>query len=428
MNNSYRVMVDLEGKTTAYSVEFQTEQRFAQAWQSVLKKAYAKKVVRCTCPGSGEKWLSVRYYEESDSFGLAKYPLTGAEHASECKFYAPNPAMSGMSGYQKGVIDEGTDGTSKIRLAIGLRKRTAMAPSENVTVHPSGRSRAKQPAMRLLGLLNYLWDEAKLNAWWPAMIGKRNIAVVNRRLSTVAAHTTAAGIRLNKVLLLTAKSTTGEWAEHNRQIVSNALSSNYRLLVIAPLAAYNEAKEETLHSVLHIAGFNGIPMLDMAAGIWERAASRFPRALGAWRQGAAIVVIAEIELKKGGRYANVVDLALMSVTENWIPFDSMFELKVANKLSAEGRAFVKPLRFDADADVVFPDFILRDTGANTPLEVFGCSDESYLARKAAKDHYYREHFGIDGWWCWNAAIDPEGVTMMPFPAAVVPADGNHERN
>ena len=64
-----------------------------------------------------------------------------------------------------------------------------------------------------------------------------------------------------------------------------------------------------------------------------------------------------------------------------------------------------------------PDFILRDTGTDTPLEVFGRSDEAYSARKAIKAEYYRTHFGVKGWWYWDAAADPAGCTIAPFPEA-----------
>ena len=78
---------------------------------------------------------------------------------------------------------------------------------------------------------------------------------------------------------------------------------------------------------------------------------------------------------------------------------------------------MKPLRFDAAEDVVFPDFILLDMGADTPMEVFGRNDEAYEARKAIKMAYYQEVFGIDGWWWWNAAADPDGEHIPAFPVA-----------
>src|SRR6185369_5543906 len=137
----------------------------------------------------------------------------------------------------------------------------------------------------------------------------------------------------------------------------------------------------------------------------------------AWQQNQRVMAIAELDLKKDGKYANVVDIALMPVTANWIPFDSMFELLIADKLTSEERGFLKPLRFDAEEDVVFPYFILRDTGDDIPLEVFGRTDEAYEARKALKMAYYQKEFGTDRWWYWDATQDPGAETLKPFPEA-----------
>lgn len=418
MGKTYSVIIELDGqKPTKYSPEFQTDNAFAKGWKAMLTKAHRGGKVTCACPGNGDKLLAVRHYD-SDSFCLARYPLTGGEHGNECRFYAPDPEKSGMSGYQKGVIEDGPNGMIKIRLEIGLKKREASDPAIPPQPAPAPAvGRKSKPAMRLLGLLNYLWDEADLNSWWPAMKGKRDIGRINLWLDDAASHITAAKVQLNSVLLLADHKADGRWATTNRQRVEAAHKSKTRLLAIVPLAAYSPERDKEMASSLKIVGFHGIPMLDMHAGLWGRVCKRFPRAIAAWQNNQRIMAIAELDLKKDGKYADVVDVALMPVTANWIPFDSMFELTVADKLTSEDRGFMKPLRFDADEDVVFPDFILRDTGADTPLEVFGRTDESYEARKAVKMAYYQKEFGTDRWWYWDAAQDPDGRTMKPFPEA-----------
>ena len=88
---------------------------------------------------------------------------------------------------------------------------------------------------------------------------------------------------------------------------------------------------------------------------------------------------------------------------------------LADLLCAGERSFTKPLRYDADNEVVFPDFILTDTPRDTPMEVFGRSDEAYSAPKEAKVAYYANKFGQGNWWCWDAASDPLGEKMPPIP-------------
>jgi hypothetical protein len=76
----------------------------------------------------------------------------------------------------------------------------------------------------------------------------------------------------------------------------------------------------------------------------------------------------------------------MHVSENWIPLDSSYEAVVAEKLDAEHRQYVKPMRYDASISEVFPDFYLLDTKSDKPfpMEVFGMATPAYLARKQLK--------------------------------------------
>lgn len=76
----------------------------------------------------------------------------------------------------------------------------------------------------------------------------------------------------------------------------------------------------------------------------------------------------------------------MNVDDNWIPADSSYELTMLNYLHNQGRAFIKPLRYDASNNDVFPDFCLTDTGGHElfPIEVFGMDTASYLAVRRLK--------------------------------------------
>ena len=130
-----------------------------------------------------------------------------------------------------------------------------------------------------------------------------------------------------------------------------------------------------------------------------------------------MVALAQLSVSRGqsGRpNVTVVSLALMAVSPQWIPVESSHELAVAERLVQERRAFMKPLRFDADQDVVFPDFILRDTNEErgTPMEVWGRSDAAYRARRQEKIDYYRRHFGADRWWHWNASAK-DAMPLFP---------------
>lgn len=401
-----------DGEVKQYDRKFQTAPHFARGWHKTLQRAYGTAQLECLCSGTGNKRLSVKHYDETDAFGLARYPETGEEHALDCRFYAPGAGKSGMRGYEKKVIEARADGKLKIRLAIGLKEaRPASAGNPTPPSDGTGRTKA-QPAMRLGGLLHFLWTQADLNVWPPVGADQRNQVSVNLDLDAAARNVVASRMTLDSVLLLPDSAPSGKRAAKNRERIAAAVKTKTRMLVIAPLAQY--AGNDQLKQ-LSIVGFQGIPIMDLKAGKWESAVASYPLAVGAWKNKQKVMVLAELSLKKEGRYADVVDLALMTVTAHWIPVESSYEARIAEMLVAQSRAFSKPMRFDAEADVVFPDFILRDTGSNTPLEVFGRSDTDYEARKAAKIAYYQREFRTGQWWCWNAAADPDGERIPAFP-------------
>lgn len=122
--------------------------------------------------------------------------------------------------------------------------------------------------------------------------------------------------------------------------------------------------------------------------------------------GEQVVTIVQTDVPNptpAGIRAEVVDVALMVTTAQWIPVDSGYEAAVVGSLVAEGRRFEKPMRFDAEEDRTFPDFWLKDSGDPLPMEVWGMNEPEYLARKAQKVAYYDERYGGGTWWQWDAA-------------------------
>jgi hypothetical protein len=273
--------------------------------------------------------------------------------------------------------------------------------------------------MKLLGLLHYLWDEAGLNLWKPAFAGKRRASLAYWLLNNAADNVWAGKVKLVDQLLLPAFGADTREADRNRTRAAAALDAKYRMLLVAPLAAFTQERCDGMSRQLKIGGFHGMPMAFMLGGLWDSTMRRFPLAIAGWRKGHATVAIAQVELRQGakGVYASVIDMALMSITAEFIPVESGYERIVADQLVAQCRSFAKPLRYDANADQVLPDFILTDTAREVPLEVFGRDDVEYLRRKMEKIAYYDEKYGKDGWWRWDGAADGAVSNLPVFPPA-----------
>ncbi|CAB3840855.1 DUF1173 domain-containing protein [Achromobacter mucicolens] len=417
----YPVEVTLGSNKRPYSPEFQTQDEFKDGWKRVLLMAHGKADVRCTCPGDGEKRLSIHSRANSDRFHLARFPETGAEHSEDCVYYGVDPNMSGLGSYRRGVVQELDDGAVKIKLKVGLQQRAAVAPQDSENSGPAEtkagtpRPRSGQASMTLLGLLHFLWTQAGLHTWAPSMEGKRNLGVVHHHLMRVAMSTYAGRVRFSQNLVIATPSASGQQAGQNKAKSLDAITQRRRLVVVAPLAQHQEGMDGS--SILPIAGFHGIPHLAVDDAIWASIERRFAREIDAWRAGNPIIAVAQTDPPRssgGSMRAQVVDVSLMQITRDWIPVDSGYEALIAEKLVAEKRRFEKPLRFDAGEDAVFPDFWLRDLAVPAPLEVWGLSTSDYQTRKKDKAAHYDETYGAGGWWSWNAAIgDP--VPDLPQP-------------
>ena len=157
---------------------------------------------------------------------------------------------------------------------------------------------------------------------------------------------------------------------------------------------------------------------------WDSVKKRFSSEYAAWKSGAKIVVFAltsPAAVTGRGPSVRAHQIVLMHVSENWIPLDSSYEAVVAEKLDAEHRQYVKPMRYDASISEVFPDFYLLDTKA------ISRSRWKYLVwpllliwpESNSKDYYNRE-YGPYGWWHWDATTASETMVLPHFPESRKP--------
>ena len=109
--------------------------------------------------------------------------------------------------------------------------------------------------------------------------------------------------------------------------------------------------------------------------VWEKAERAYQTILQAAdadvERRPRIVTAALIYAKPEHTYqVDALALALMLVTDQWIPLDSLYELPLVEALQRQGRVFTKPLKFDAKSAAGFPNVRLLDAGAAlVPLHV-----------------------------------------------------------
>jgi len=427
VSQKHAVLID-DGKgdkPKRYTPEFQTSDEFARSWKSVLEKSHHRNgpniTVTCCCRGAGKKSLSVRHISGSDSYYLARFPSSGPDHDPLCEYFGLDDKSTGLKGYESGVIRDTKDGMLAIKLDIGLTEKDPPVQSDCPPPPAIQRPANGQSTMSLLGLLSLLWSEARLNFWYPGMAGKRDFSLVRYRLNDASTHIRSGRTAISDRLFI-GTDPNSKAAEQQNARLSAPDGQDKRLLLLSLLPRYDEAKHEAELKFLPYRYFGGLPLTFFSStGQWQSVKKRFPAEYAAWRKGGKVVVFVVTSpptQTKRGVSVRAQQIALMMVSDNWIPLDSSYEATVASKLDAEQRSYVKPLRYDASLSEVFPDFCLLDTRAKDPfpMEVFGMTSPAYLARKALKTDYYNRNFGPYGWWFWDATVAGPDDELPPFPA------------
>lgn len=372
--------------------------------QAILRQAHAaKKRPHCRCvAGDGPPMYVTKVGER---FFLKRMPGTGFQHAPQCDSFDPAADLTGLGDVLGSAIqDDPEAGTTNLRLDFSLRKvtgRNAPVPgsAESDTVRTDGHK------LTLRGLLHYLWDEAGLTRWVPAMKDARTWRVVRRELVNAAANKDAKGLHLRDRLFIPEPFS----AEHKDEIaarraarltpsVSNAGRDLF--ILVGELKELAPSRAAFKATIKHMPDF---PIM-IAADMNRRLQKRFASELAMWDaiQEAHLVVAATFSVALSG-VATMEEAAVMLVNNQWLPFENLTEKALLDQLIAEGRRFKKGLRYNLAAQRPVASMVLADAGpeAVAMFIVPPNADDEY--RAALADLQQSSHTPA---WVWETSEGP----------------------
>lgn len=385
------------------------------AWRKALETAYNRSPRgrgMCHCRTDLELPLAIRRL--SRLYTIARYPNTGPLHRPDCEFFSPIREFSGSAAYAGGVIQELTQGRIKLRLSFGLRRGEGVSPVPQDRAADSGPRRAGQAQITLLGLLHYLWEDAEINFWHPRFAGKRRWKGLARLLRERAGRLIIARAATLESILVIAEASQ---EARNTEIIASAREEGLRLIVLGELAGVEQSVYD--YAVTLRGGEKAGLRLWASSALIDNAKRRFrlrtdmPESnpvASTQRQIACMMI--EMSTRAVARErvnARIQDMVVMHTSDHYIPVDSTYECRLAERLVEEGREFIKPLRYDSKHALVLPDFLLLDAGNNDkglPMEIYGLDSPKYLLRKKQKETYYLKNFGKSGWWTWEPLRSP----------------------
>ena len=316
---------------------------------------------RCLCVDEGVEM----YVSKCSDFAIKRMPETGADHHPTCPSYELPPSESGLGEVLgEAIIERGSEGV-ELRLDFPLTRRVGRSFAIADRELPA-EVRVARKQLSLRGLLHYLWERAGFNRWYPRMQGKRSYWVLRKFLLQASEDVEAKGLRLAERVFIPesfAKDQVAEIAQRRKQALSILLSSDadlHRKMMIA----IGELKELRTTTLGYEVVLKHLPdctfFLDHKAG--ERTKRAFESELLAWSADQMKLIVACLFYAKREHLYQIEALTLMMTSAQWIPLDHAYEKDVVDKLVAEQRAFLKPLRYEAKHAGNFPNFQLLDAG------------------------------------------------------------------
>lgn len=351
-----------------------------------------------------------------EGFIVKRMPGSGSRHTPDCASYEPPPEASGLGQvFGTAIKEDPATGETALRLGfpmskLGGRATMPVPGSASDSVASDGCS------LSLRGLLHYLWDQAELTRWQPGFAGKRSWSTVRKHLLVAAENKVARGEALRTRLYIPE-----HFSIDQREVLNTRRVARWNRAVAKPgkpqhlMLLIGEVKEIVPARYGFKAVIKHVPDQAFALDehLYRRLGRRFDKELGLWASADTVhmVVIATFGVSEAGT-PMIAEMSLMPVTREWLPIEDSFERQLVERLVAEGRAFIKGLRYDLHRDQPIAAATLTDTGgAGTVMFVLAPG----LDRTAITDFIEcATHSGDAAVWVWN----PGSEAMPRFPSPI----------
>ncbi len=316
----------------------------------------------CLCRTNVELRLYISH--RHGGYVLARMPDTGPNHAPWCDHYDAPDHLTGLGQViGSAVIDDEASGETTLKFGFPLSRSAARAaPSAFTNEKPEVKTAGIRLTLR--SFLHFLWDRSELTHWRPRMANKRNWYIVRREIIGAATSCRVKGDSLGHVLFVPESFS----VETKDEIVSRRMSqlAPVRTSVDAIMVVVGEVKTLDPSRYGDRLVLKHLP--DMPFFMDEDMARRFNRyyadELQLWRSHAHedhLILAASFSINAKGM-PQLYEIAVMPVTREWLPYESLDERALLAKAVQESRIFVKGLRYNLRPSKPIASITLQDTG------------------------------------------------------------------
>ncbi|WCA73016.1 DUF1173 family protein (plasmid) [Agrobacterium tumefaciens] len=284
-----------------------------------------------------------------DKYFIKRMPGTGLTHHHGCEHFDPPPSLSGLGDVMGRAIQQKDDGHTVLKLDFSLTKVGRSAPAQ-ASESKSDTVKAETNKLTLLGLLHYLWHEADLNKWSPRFAGRRNWPMVQARLIEAASAKETKKAALVERLYVPepyyrerAQEIDGRRMKQLQPYMPTSANKTEMLIYVGELKNIEPSRFGSKLVIKHAPSFPIFMDEKMEKSVRKRFALELDFAEA--HEQLKLVMIATAGLNRAAS-AQLAEVSIMLVNENWIPVESFSELQLIDHLTADKRSFTKTLRFN----------------------------------------------------------------------------------
>ena len=364
----------------------------------------------CLCREPG---LEMYIAKVDGRFLCKRMPNSGPTHVPACDSYEPPPELSGLGQVMGTAIQENPDdGITTLKLDFSLTKNASRAaPIPSGTETHSIKTKGNQLTLR--GTLQFLWEQAQLNRWFPAMQGKRNWFVIRKYLIIATENKIAKGSSLADIVYIPEP-----FSADKKDEIAQRRAAQVMTIATPPekgarrlMLAIGEVKEIAASRYGFKIVLKHVPDFPFMINeeLHKRLIKRFDAGLGLWdaMDDVHLIIIGTFGVSVAG-IASFEEVALMTVTEQWLPIEHAFDKVLIETMVHENRSFMTGMRYNLPSTRPLACVIASDTNPE-PTAMYivppGASDEYHIAlNELVKESQLAS-------WIWRAGV----AGMPPLP-------------
>ena len=369
--------------------------------QVELAKMYkAKQRPLCHCRNPGVEMYIAKIGE---NYIIKRMPDTGYRHSPNCDSYEPPPEVSGLGEVLGTAIKENMElGYTELKFGFSMSKGASRGPApSNGNEKDSVKTDGNKLSLR--STLQYMWEQAGFHKWSPAMEGKRNWGVIRKHLLSAVEDKMAKGKPLSEhlyipeVFSIDKKDAIAQRRVSQMSKMSGNNKARQLALLVGELKEIAPSRYGHKIVVKHAADF-GFMLND---DINKKLLKRFASEIEMWDgfEDVRMIVIATFGVSSTG-IASVEEVALMTVTNNWIPFETIYDKTIIESLTKAGRKFTKSLRYNLPTTRPLACVVLSDTQPQ-PVAMYVVPSDSTDDFIAASDKLMNDSRITS--WVWNTS-------------------------